>query len=395
MDTPTQALLGAVVGQACFSGKLGKRALWWGALGGAVPDLDVISVAFTGPWGEFLYHRGPTHALWFGPVAGSLLGYAVWRWYARKRIDVAGREQGIENAAARKEAPHPGDPSVLAAWMGLFVLTFLSQPFLDVFTTYGTQLFAPFSNKRFALDAVPIIDPVYSLILVAALAVWVGTPSARQVRVGRHAATVALVLSTAYLFYGLWLNEKAGQEVRRQLAVEGITDARVHVYPTIFQVYLRRVVVRAGDEVLVGAITMWNPGTVAWRRFTVPDHPMIMKLAETREGRLFDWFASGQVVPRVIEMKSGFVVEFDDLRYGFFEEPENGIWGIRGKFDMKGNLTGNVVRFQRDFPVRLETFLDLWRATFGQIPEAPRLGLPEGRQGQGTEPGNKLISQES
>ena len=51
MDTPTQALLGAVVGQACFSGKLGKRALWWGALGGAVPDLDVISVAFTGPLG--------------------------------------------------------------------------------------------------------------------------------------------------------------------------------------------------------------------------------------------------------------------------------------------------------------------------------------------------------
>ncbi len=68
MDTPTQALLGAVVGQACFSRKLGKRALWWGALGGAIPDFDLLPIAFMGPWGEFLYHRGPTHALWFGPV---------------------------------------------------------------------------------------------------------------------------------------------------------------------------------------------------------------------------------------------------------------------------------------------------------------------------------------
>jgi inner membrane protein len=395
MDTPTQALLGAVVGQACFSRKLGKRALWWGALGGAIPDLDVISVAFAGPWAEFLYHRGPTHALWFGPVAGSLLGYAVWRWYARKREDVAGSEEEIEVAAADKGLPLPGDPALLGAWVGLFVLTFLSQPFLDVFTTYGTQLFAPFSNRRFALDAVPIIDPVYSLILIAALAVWTGTTAERRVRVGRRAATLALVLSTAYLFYGLWLNERAGDEVRRQLAAEGITNARVHVYPTIFQVYLRRVVVRSEDEVLVGAITMWNPGTVVWRRFTVPNHPMIMKLAETREGRIFDWFASGQVVPRVIEMKSGFVVEFEDLRYGFFEEPEHGIWGIRGKFDMEGNLMGNVVRFQRDFSVRLETFLDLWRATFGLTPEAPRLGLPEGWRGQGAEPGNKLVSEES
>jgi len=390
MDTPTQALLGAVVGQACFSRKLGKRALWWGALGGAIPDLDVISVVFTGPWGEFLYHRGPTHALWFGPVAGSLLGYAVWRWYARKREDEAGREEGIENAAAGKGLPHPGDPSVRGAWIGLFVLAFLSQPFLDVFTTYGTQLFAPFSNKRFALDAVPIIDPVYSLILVAALAVWVGTPFERRVRVGRQAATVALVLSSAYLFYGLWLNEKAGREVRRQLAAEGITDARVHVYPTIFQVYLRRVVVRAGDEVLVGAITMWKPGTVAWRRFSVPDHPVIMRLAETREGRIFDWFASGQTVPRVIELKNGFVVEFDDLRYGFFEEPEHGLWGIRGRFDTEGNLMGRVVRFQREFSVRPETFLDLWRAAFGLIPDAPRLGLRE----QGTKSGKKMVSQE-
>jgi inner membrane protein len=380
MDTPTQALLGAVVGQACFSKKLGRRALWWGALGGAIPDLDVISVAFTGPWGEFLYHRGPTHALWFGPVVGSLLGYGVWRWYGKKppdRRDSDARET-FEYGAARDRPPHPGDRAVLASWIGLFVLTLLSQPFLDVFTTYGTQLLSPFSNQRFAFNAVPIIDPVYSLILIAALAAWAVTPGDRRIRVGRRAAAAALVLSTAYLFYGLWLNERAGREVRSQLAAEGISDARVNVYPTIFQVFLRRVVVRMDDdEVRVGAITMWKPGPVVWSRFTVPDHPMIGRLAETREGRIFEWFAAGETAPQVIERNGTVVVEMDDLRYGFFQEPERGIWGIRGVFDAEGNLLGEVVRFRRDYPVRAKTFLDLWRATFGLIPEVPRVDLTQ------------------
>ena len=44
MDTATQALLGAVVGQAGFSHKLGRRALIWGAVGGLLPDLDVFSI---------------------------------------------------------------------------------------------------------------------------------------------------------------------------------------------------------------------------------------------------------------------------------------------------------------------------------------------------------------
>jgi inner membrane protein len=263
--------------------------------------------------------------------------------------------------------------------MGLFLLAFLSQPLLDVFTTYGTQLFAPFSNRRFALHAVPIIDPVYSLILVAALVIRSRTPPKKRISVGRRVAAIALALSTAYLFYGLWLNVRASEEVRHQLAQVGGSDAQVRVYPTIFQVYLRRVVARIDNEVLVGSITMWKPGPVRWRRFTIPEHPMIDKLAETNAGRIFVWFAAGEVVPRVIELNDGFLVELDDLRYGFFQEPNQGIWGIRGKFDRGGNLQGEVVRFQRHFDVERETFFDLWRAVFGRIPEIPPVDLSEGR----------------
>ena len=76
-------------------------------------------------------------------------------------------------------------------------------------------------------------------------------------------------------------------------------------------------------------------------------------------------------------------MELDDLRYGFFQEPNQGIWGIRGKFDRGGNLQGAVVRFQRHFDVERETFFDLWRAAFGRIPEIPPVDLSEGRVEKG------------
>jgi inner membrane protein len=105
MDTVTQALLGASVAEAGFARRLGRRALWWGALGGLLPDLDVLAVAFDGPFGEFRYHRGITHSLWFGPVLGPLLGWGVWRLYRRR-----GR-----------------DPGPLAAWVGLFTLALFTH----------------------------------------------------------------------------------------------------------------------------------------------------------------------------------------------------------------------------------------------------------------------------
>src|SRR4029450_11156415 len=101
----------------------------------------------------------------------------------------------------------PGGRGPAATWFRLFVLTILSHPLLDLCTTYGTVLLAPFSYRRFAIDAIAIIDPAYSLALATAL----GGGLARGVgtRPARVAAASALALSTAYLVYGLLLNHEA------------------------------------------------------------------------------------------------------------------------------------------------------------------------------------------
>ena len=178
MDPLTQGALGATVGQAFYGRTLGRQALVWGAVVGMAPDLDII-VNATSPMAEWLWHRGPTHALWFGPVVGPLVGWLLWRWKGGSLRD----------------------------WVGLSVLALFTHPLLDVFTTYGTQLFSPFSRHRFALDSVAIIDPAYTLLLVAGIAVglWRGLAT----RAARMAAWTALGLTTGYLLLGVGVNARA------------------------------------------------------------------------------------------------------------------------------------------------------------------------------------------
>jgi inner membrane protein len=341
MDPPTHGLLGAAIGQALFGRTLGRRALVWGAVGGMLPDVDVVMTA-VGPMGEWLYHRGLTHALWVPPVVGTILGTAI---------------------ATRERRKQPDRAVPVAAWCWLFVLTMLSHPLLDLCTTYGTVLFAPFSNRRFAIDAIAIIDPVYSLALAAALVVGlargVGSRSARVAAVG------TLVFTTAYLAYGLFLNHQAERLARTQLAEAGIQAERINAYPTLLQLYLRRLVAHGGDEIHVGWISLWSPRRVEWSTFRQAEGTLVDEARQTREGRLFEWFTGGQNAAALESSPGAAVVEIDDLRFGFPSEPRHGLWGIRVRFDGEGRVVAPVERVDRPLPRTPKALLlQIWRQTF-------------------------------
>lgn len=355
MDTVTQALLGATVAQAAAIRPLGRRALAWGAVGGVLPDLDVVAVATHGPFGEFLYHRGVTHALWFGPVVGVVLGWAVWRWYAWR------------GTAGPPGRPPPGAPGLAGAWCWVFVLALGTHPWLDAFTAYGTQLLAPFSDVRVAWNGVAIIDPLYTLVLVAA--VVVGAARRTRPTTAVRAAGAALVVSSAYLLYGVHLNAATEAQAARLLAAEGAPAARVRAYPTLLQPWLRRVVARdPGGEVRVGLHTMLEPDRIYWERFREPTHPLIARTLATREGTILTWFAMGEITGRVQPTADGWIVEVHDLRYGFPGAPDEGLWGIRAAYDGGGRLLGPIERFDqpRDAAARAR-LRALWRAVWGDF----------------------------
>ncbi len=335
MDPLTHGLLGASIGQALCGKALGRRALVWGAVLGMAPDLDVLASP-TGPLAEWIWHRGPTHGLWVGPVVGPLLGYALWR-----------RKGGA-----------------LRAWLGLAVVSLLSHPLLDLCTTYGTQFLAPFSDRRFALDAVAIIDPAYSLVLVAGLAVGLGAGLATSR--SRRTGWTALTVSSLYLALGLWVNGRAEAIARTELAAKGIEVSHVAAYPTLLQLPFRRIVARNGDDVRVGWLSVMRPRPIEWEGFTQARGPLVDAARATPEARLFEWFAMGEATPRVDQTRDGSVVELDDLRYGLPGAPREGFWGVRVRLDASGRPLGPGERFDRDLPAPVsKLLLTIWQKTLG------------------------------
>lgn len=319
MDTFTQAALGAAIGQAAFSRKLGRHAVWVGALLGALPDADVISGAF-GPWASMVHHRGATHSLLFAPVMAPLFGWAAYRLLERRGV------------AARE----PRDRRQLVRWMHLAFWALITHPLLDWCTSYGTQLLWPLSNERFAIDAVMIVDPIYSLTLAAALVVgWIYR---RRLQVGQLAGWVGLVLTTGYLTAGYAESQRAERLASAQLRAEGFAPVQVRAQPSML-LWMWRIVARDDDGNLrVGALSTWRPTPIRFAALERPDDPLVERALQSERGQIFTWFADDMVGVRVQQQGDRTKVVLEDQRYGLVTRPTQAFWGAVAEFDRQGRL---------------------------------------------------------
>lgn len=307
MDPFTHALLGAAIGQGVAGRRFGRRAALWGAAAGAAPDLDML-LGFEF-FAQLRLHRGFTHALWFGPAAGWL-----WAWLLVRR----GRRRG------RAEP--------LQSWFWVLALALLSHALLDACTTYGTQLLAPFSDRRFSWHVIPVIEPRYTLILIAGLAAgwWLRARA-------QWFALAAVLTSGLYLGWGWWLNQRAIDLAEAQLAAQEV-DAEVHAFPTLMQLVQRRLVAFADGEVRVGLVDAAAPACIAWGWAPRQPHPLVDRLRDTREGAIFSWFTDGVETWQVGDTPDGWRVEISDLRYGLDTDARQGLWGVRAEFGRDGRL---------------------------------------------------------
>jgi hypothetical protein len=150
------------------------------------------------------------------------------------------------------------------------------------------------------------------------------------------------------------MNENLKARVRQDIVaagVKGAATADVQAYPTLLQLFLRRVVVRAGDEVRIGWVSTWRNNGGRWESFVAPVDPRIAAARATREGQILEWFASGVTAGRIVDEADGRAfVEIDDLRYGFPGRPADGLWGIRVPLSAAGLPTGPAERFNRPLP---------------------------------------------
>ena len=226
MDSLTQIVLGAAVAEVVAGKQIGNKALLWGAIGGTIPDLDVIGGFFLEEADYVNFHRGFTHSLLFSFLAAPLLGWLL-----------------------SKSGWSLGKPFWF--WTRLFFWTLFTHPLLDIFTSYGTQIFLPFSDLRVELNTIFIIDPAYTRPMLIALIVlmFYHRESARR----RKINNIGIAISHAYLLFTLlnklWVVDPA---LKRALEQQNLEVEIMTTIPAPFQNFLWQGIIKTPEGYYAG-----------------------------------------------------------------------------------------------------------------------------------------------
>jgi hypothetical protein len=151
----------------------------------------------------------------------------------------------------------------------------------------------------------------------------------KRVRIHAHKiAAVLLAVTTLYLFFGWAQNIRAEDIALKQLAEQNITAEQVKGYTTIFQPFLRRIVVREPDHAIrVGFVSTFAPQKIIWTCGRLPHDDLINRALATPEGQTLSWFAGNQVTARYNADKTE--ITLLDARYGTPGDTIFGWWGLR------------------------------------------------------------------
>tara|TARA_B100000029_G_C17531332_1_gene943353 strand:+ start:138 stop:1148 length:1011 start_codon:yes stop_codon:yes gene_type:complete len=137
MDPLSQGTVGAAFAQSTANKNNIFKIGIIGFLAGLAPDLDVLIRSSNDPILFLEYHRQFTHSLFFIPFGSLIVALLLFPLVKRSM-----RFKTVYLASLLGYATH-----------GL----------LDACTSYGTQLFWPFSNERVTWNNISIIDPLFTI----------------------------------------------------------------------------------------------------------------------------------------------------------------------------------------------------------------------------------------
>jgi len=301
MDPLSQGVVGASAAQLVSSRRQRLAAGAMGFLSGMAADLDILISSSVDPLLFLEYHRHFTHALIFIPV-GALLCALVFRAVSRRWFE--------------KEA---------LSFARTYVICFAgyaTHAVLDACTTYGTQLFWPFSDARIAWNNVSVIDPLFTLPLLVITVVAVFKRSS-------SAAITGVCYAFFYLGLGVWQNHRA-VDVAHSLAMErGHTPIGLGVKPSMGNLVVWKSVYEHNgfyyvDAIRVLADSKVYPGTTAKKLDVHKDFEWLAANSQqARDVERFRWFSNQHL--GVDPNNRNRII---DVRYSVIPNQVTGMWGI-------------------------------------------------------------------
>ena len=145
MDPLSQGTVGAAFAQSTANKDNLLKIGVIGFLAGLAPDLDVVIQSSTDPILFLEYHRQFTHSLFFIPFGSLIVALLIF--------PLVKRSMNFKTV-------------YLASLLG-----YATHGLLDACTSYGTQLFWPFSNERVTWNNISIIDPLFTIPVLILLGI--------------------------------------------------------------------------------------------------------------------------------------------------------------------------------------------------------------------------------
>ena len=331
MDSLTQIVLGAAVGEAVLGNKIGNKAMLYGAIGGTIPDFDIFASYFTDTVTALSIHRGFTHSIAFSVLFAPVFGWLVSRYEKHKSS---------------------------IGWSWLFFWVFLTHPILDAHTTWGTQLFWPI-DLRLAFKTIFVIDPLYTFpFLVFLILAMQQKPSSKK---RRYYNTMGLALSSTYLLLTFFLKWTAFSKFEAALKTQDIDYLQIDTRPSPLNTILWSANVETKDAYLLGNYSFFDSKPIAFESYP-KNHDLLGDLISENN------------VKRMIVISEGWYtiskkndqLYFNDLRFGLLSlEPksENFVF----QYQLEINNLGEVkfIEAPKDASDGKKLLYDLWTRISG------------------------------
>jgi len=297
MDPLSQAGLGASLSQSFTSDKSKMPgALIIGALAGMAPDLDVLIFSTEDPLFFLKYHRQFTHSFVFIPFGALLCSLVLYPFFKSKQ-------------------------SFLQIYI-FALLGYATHGLLDACTSYGTQLFWPFSTERMAWSTVSIIDPLFTVPIIILILLAAYQKKARYAR-------IAFVYAVLFLCLGVIQHNRA-EKMANQLAQQrGHQVERVQVKPSFANRHVWKLIYEYDGHYYVDAVRLlWEAEHIAGssiQKLDVKrDYPWLPEDSQQAiDIERFRWFSDGFLA--VSPNNHNLIM---DVRYSYLPDSINSMWGV-------------------------------------------------------------------
>ncbi len=266
MDSITHTVLGACVGEAIAGKKLGKHAMFWGALANNIPDVDVITSFWMSQADGLLAHRGFTHSILFALLFSPLLAFILVRWHKNKQM-------------------HFRD------WLFIFGSGMFIHIFIDALTCYGTGWYEPFHHHRVTMNVLFVADPFYTIALLISFVALLILKAKKKSRI--KWTRFGLWISTLYIVYAFLNKITIDSDFRKELDRQHISYSNYFSTPAPLNNFLWYLVAKNDSGFYMGYRSVFDKSDEVKLNFrqkneslisSIPADPDILKLKRFSKG---------------------------------------------------------------------------------------------------------------